>query len=156
MKSIRKLLVPTDFSQNAAVALEMAIHIARAFDAEIILLHVIESPSVTLKSVKNPALLLKGYLEAAKARAMQETKKTQETIQQRGNFRTKTEFVEGTPFVEIIRAAKNYKVDMIVMGTHGRTGTSHAIIGSTAEKVVRKASCPVLTVKHPFFKFEMV
>jgi nucleotide-binding universal stress UspA family protein len=55
----------------------------------------------------------------------------------------------GVPFVEIIRAARDYGVDLIVMGTHGRTGVSHILIGSVAERVVRKAPCPVLTVKMP-------
>lgn len=65
------------------------------------------------------------------------------------------EIAEGKPFIEIIKAAKNYDVDLIVMGTHGRTGLQHMLIGSVAEKVVRKAPCPVLTVKHPDYEFEM-
>ncbi len=55
----------------------------------------------------------------------------------------------GVQFVEIIRAARDYDVDLIVMGTHGRTGVSHILIGSVTEKVVRKAPCAVLTVKMP-------
>lgn len=62
---------------------------------------------------------------------------------------------EGKPFVEIIKAAKNYNADLIVMGTHGRTGLRQTLIGSVAEKVVRKAPCPVMTVKHPDYKFEL-
>ena len=61
---------------------------------------------------------------------------------------------EGTPFVEIVRLGKEMDIDLIVMPTHGRTGISHLIIGSTAERVVRKASCPVLVVRDPERKFE--
>ena len=59
----------------------------------------------------------------------------------------------GVPFLEIIKAAKEKEVDLIVMGTHGRTGLAHVLIGSVAEKVVHHAHCPVLTIKHPQYKF---
>lgn len=62
---------------------------------------------------------------------------------------------EGKAFLEIINVARDENVDLIVMGTHGRTGLSHMLIGSTAEKVVRMAPCPVLTVKHPEHEFVM-
>ena len=63
--------------------------------------------------------------------------------------------VLGTPFVKIITVAREEDVDLIVMGTHGLTGLTHIPIGSVAEKVVRKAPCPVLTVKHPEHEFVM-
>jgi nucleotide-binding universal stress UspA family protein len=59
----------------------------------------------------------------------------------------------GVPFLEIIRVAKEKDVDLIVLGTHGRSGLSHVLIGSVAEKVVHHAHCPVLTIKHPQYKF---
>jgi len=155
MKPIRKILLPTDFSQSAEVALEMAIHIARAFEAEIILLHVIEPPSASLQSVKNPELLLAGYREAVKANASQKMTKLLELIRERGDFRTQTIFSDGWAFVEILRAAKQHEIDVIVMGTHGQNSINFLLIGNTAERVVRKAPCPVLTVRHPSFKFEM-
>ncbi len=64
-------------------------------------------------------------------------------------------FQEGEPFVEIIHRAKKDSVDLIVMGTHGRTGLDHVLFGSTAEKVVRKSPCPVLTVRLPGRRFSM-
>ena len=63
--------------------------------------------------------------------------------------------IMGDPVSTIIRVAEEEHVDLIVMGTHGRTGLAHALLGSVAEKVVRKAPCPVLTVRHPEFKFQM-
>jgi nucleotide-binding universal stress UspA family protein len=63
--------------------------------------------------------------------------------------------VRGVPFVEIIRTAKDKNADMIVIGTHGRTGIDHMLFGSTAEKVVRKSSCPVLTVRMAGREFKM-
>ena len=60
----------------------------------------------------------------------------------------RTAFLEGRPFVEIIRYARDHKIDLVVIATHGRTGLTHALFGSVAEKVVRKAPCPVLVVKR--------
>jgi nucleotide-binding universal stress UspA family protein len=63
--------------------------------------------------------------------------------------------LNGVPFVEIIRYARESGMDLIVMGAHGRTGLGHLLIGSVTERVVRKSSCPVLTVKHPEHEFVM-
>ena len=65
------------------------------------------------------------------------------------------ELVTGSPFLQVVRMARKEGVDLIVMGTHGRTGLAHVLMGSVAEKVVRKAPCPVLTVKHPEHEFVM-
>jgi nucleotide-binding universal stress UspA family protein len=73
-----------------------------------------------------------------------------------GDFKGyEVQFKEGEPFLEIIQMAKKESVDLIVMGTHGRTGLDHVLFGSTAEKVVRRSSCPVLTVRLPGRKFTM-
>ena len=68
-------------------------------------------------------------------------------------FNVTAEVREGTPFYEIIQFAKENDIDLIVMGTHGHTGLAHLLMGSVAEKVVRKAPCPVLTVRHPEHEF---
>jgi nucleotide-binding universal stress UspA family protein len=66
-----------------------------------------------------------------------------------------TEVQMGRPFMEIIRYARDKEIDLIVLGTHGRSGLKHALLGSVAERVVRKAPCPVLTIRHPDHGFEM-
>jgi len=63
--------------------------------------------------------------------------------------------VVGSPFVEIVRYARTHDIDLVIMGTHGRGPIAHMLMGSTAERVVRKAPCPVLTVKHPEHEFVM-
>jgi universal stress protein A len=70
----------------------------------------------------------------------------------KAKIRTKTLLVRGVPFEQILRAAKRLKCDLIVLATHGRTGLRHVLMGSVAENVVRRASCPVLTVRPPRFK----
>ena len=66
-----------------------------------------------------------------------------------------TSLETGVPHVSIVRYAKNHNIDLIVLATHGRTGISHALIGSVAEKVVQMAPCPVLTIKHPEHEFAL-
>ena len=73
----------------------------------------------------------------------------------KGKISVEAVVVQGVPFTEIIRMAKEYMVDLIVLGTHGRTGLSQAIMGSVAERVVRKSPCPVLTIRHPEHEFIM-
>jgi nucleotide-binding universal stress UspA family protein len=68
------------------------------------------------------------------------------------NCRTRTVLTEGVPFYEILHAAKRLRCDLIILAMHGRTGLAHAIMGSVAENVIRRASCPVLTVRPPRFR----
>ncbi len=70
-------------------------------------------------------------------------------------FPVMTEVQMGRPFIEIIRYAREKKIDLIVLGTHGRSGLKHVLLGSVAERVVRKAPCPVLTIRHPEHEFVM-
>jgi nucleotide-binding universal stress UspA family protein len=95
-----------------------------------------------------PGDYLKDLREGSK-RAMAELAKTGLAA----GVRVVQETREGPPFLEIVRYAQEGDIDLIVMGTHGRTGLAHALMGSVAEKVVRKAPCPVLTVRHPEHEF---
>jgi nucleotide-binding universal stress UspA family protein len=151
MRAFRKILVPTDFSENAGQALETAVDLANRYEAALHLLHVDQLPTYAFPEgvvVAGPDMLAsmtdwsdKG-LAAAKAQA-----------ERLGAVRVTVQAVIGTPFTDIIRVAREEKADLIVMGTHGRTGLAHALLGSVAEKVVRKAPCPVLTVRPLHHKF---
>jgi nucleotide-binding universal stress UspA family protein len=70
-----------------------------------------------------------------------------------GGLKARSLLRVGSPFVEIVRTAQSERADLIVVGTHGRTGLAHVLMGSVAERVVQKAPCPVLTIRHPDRKF---
>ena len=155
MEDIRfsKILCPVDFSEYSDYALDYALDLAKMFDAHLQLLHVIEVPflpSYVMAGVPDLSMPVEQIEEGAR-RGMQETleKCRQKWQKIEGDVRA------GTTFLEIISCAREMDADLIVIGTHGRSGLSHMIIGSVAEKVVRKAPCPVLSVKHPKHTFEM-
>ena len=128
---LQKILLPTDFSNYSAAATKYACELATKFDAELHLLHTLETH---LASTPNfgLGLDLPKYISESKAAA-----------------------VEGFPKVEIIRYARKQEIDLIVLSTHGRTGLSHVLMGSVAETVVRTAPCPVLTVRPEGHQFVM-
>ncbi|GAB1536173.1 universal stress protein [Geovibrio sp. ADMFC3] len=146
MIKIKKILYPTDFSEPSKVALEYAAELAKQFGAELEILHVMFDetqvvsfylPQVTMQSLSTD-------IETGSSKQLDEFIKNQ-TVLQGINYTTK--LIKGTPFIEINKYAKETGADMIVIGTHGRTGLDHVLFGSTAEKVVRKAPCPVFTVR---------
>lgn len=142
---IKTILFPTDFSQGARAAMEYAVSMAKDCQARLILLYVIQDISIAewyIPSSLSAADLIEDMQKSATkemekwvAEAKQQVKEVDSLV------------LRGVPFVEIIETAKNKDADMIVIGTHGRTGIDHMLFGSTAEKVVRKAPCPVLTVR---------
>lgn len=146
MIKIKKILYPTDFSEPSKVALEYAAELARQFGAELEILHVMFDetqvvsfylPQVTMQSLSTD-------IETGSAKQLDDFIQSQSAL--KGvNYTTK--LIKGTPFIEITKHAKDTAADMIVIGTHGRTGLDHVLFGSTAEKVVRKAPCPVFTVR---------
>ena len=145
-----RILWPTDFSPLAKVALPHAVGLAAAAGAELVLLHVL--PSLAAYAVPELAGALSVSLQR-KARAAAEGQLRRLEQQVKGpNFRVHTVLTEGVPFDQILRAAKRLRCDLIVLATHGRTGLAHAIMGSVAENVVRRAPCPVLTVRPPRFQ----
>ena len=145
MINIERILLPTDFSDNSYAALDYAIKLAEVNNAELYLLHVVNSPvqydSFLLSSFHVDEINKKAI--SAKRQALLNLIQTRisEKVHVRAMLR------HGVPFVEIINAARECIADMIVMGTHGSAGLQNMLIGSVAEKVVRKAPCPVLTVK---------
>lgn len=146
MIKIAKILHPTDFSEPSKLALEYAAALAKKFDAELEILHIMFDetqvvsfylPQVTMQS-------LSADIETGSEKQLTEFIESQSSL--KGVKYTK-QLIKGTPFIEINKRAEQIGADMIVLGTHGRTGLDHVLFGSTAEKVVRKAPCPVFTVR---------
>jgi nucleotide-binding universal stress UspA family protein len=149
MINIKRILVPTDFSEPGKTALTYAVAFADQFGAAVDLMHVIEPvPPGALLSYQ-PMEELRQNMHDAAEKEMEELHSQWEDYA----FPVNRIIVDGHPFVEIIRHAKESNADMIVMGTHGRGAIAHMLLGSVAERVVRKASCPVLTVRHPEHEF---
>lgn len=150
MNTPRTILVPTDFSVPSRAALEYAALLARPLDASIDVLHVWEVPAFVPPAAflevnggteslveiirKSAEDALAGFVDDAKKRG----------IPVRASF---TEM--GRPSHGIAEFARQHGYDLIVIGTHGRTGVSHALMGSVVERVVRHAPCPVLAVRQP-------
>jgi len=153
MVAFKEIIVPTDFSEHSLRALDYAIEIADKFHSRLEIIYVIEpllqAADVSWTTVDFEQLNL-AHKESAQKQLAQ---LVEERIPKGMEVQTKTLF--GKPFVEILKAAKANNADLIVMATHGRGAISHILMGSTAEKVVRKAPCPVLTVKHPKHIFAM-
>jgi len=134
-------------------ALQYAISIAEVFKAKLYILHVIEGTHR-----EDYFLVLTLTSEEIEAKLMEEAEKNLEKLVS-GSISKEIDvdasIKSGTPFVEIIRAAKQEDIDLIVMSSHGKSGISEILIGSVAERVMRKAPCPVLVVKPKDFKFVM-
>ena len=150
---IRTILFPTDFSQGARAAMDPAISLARDYEAKLILLYVIQDISIAEWYIPS-SLSVTDLIEDMQKSAWNEMEKWGAEAAVKIKDVEKM-VVRGVPFVEIIKIAKEKNADLLVIGTHGRTGIDHMLFGSTAEKVVRKASCPVLTVKIPGKEFKM-
>jgi len=149
MLTIRRILVPTDFSEPSDAAVKYGIALAQGFNANLFLLHVLaKAPAEHPGSVEHPIGLFESTRDAAREQ-LDKMLTDQEAKHVASEFTTRV----GTPYVEIIRYAKDRDIDLIVMGTHGRGGVAHMLMGSVAENVVRRAPCPVLTVRHPQHEF---
>ncbi len=152
MLPVRRILFPTDFSEHAEYAWSYALTFAQEFGAEVHLLHVVASPPRLTEAYAvsfDPQRMVQELIAEASGSLdhQVEAAKTRGLIFHR-------EVRVGLDFQEIIDYASRHDIDLIVMATHGRTGLAHVLLGSVAEKVVRKAPCPVLTVKHPSMKVE--
>lgn len=141
---LRHILVPTDFSAASAEAFDTALDMAQATGARMTLFHVHHVPSTVFPDVIMPLTpnLLRD-VEHSADQVLQELCERAGALGVVADFRTSF----GTTHSEICAVAEELDADLIVIGTHGRGGISHAVLGSVAEKVVRKAPCPVLTVR---------
>jgi len=145
MLSIRRILFPTDFSEPAEYAWSYALTFAQQFGAEVHLLHVVAPPPRLTEAyaVNYDPEKVVGSLSAEANAALD---RQVEAARSRGLV-FRREVRVGVDFREIIDYAAKYDIDLIVMATHGRTGLAHVLLGSVAEKVIRKAPCPVVSVR---------
>ncbi|MGH8568216.1 MAG: universal stress protein [Gammaproteobacteria bacterium] len=142
MLAIHRILCPVDFSEPSARALEYALALAERLGAQVDVLHVFQFPTF---AVEDGAVALPPYLPENLSQRLRE-RLEQFVIEKAGAGSKATAHVlEGVPYVAIMEAAKGQ--DLIVMGTHGRTGLSHLLLGSVAERVVRGSEVPVLTIR---------
>ena len=150
--AFKKILVPTDFSEFSQRGVCAAIAMARHFDSDLYFINAWPPEFIfeeELKSQMDEAF--KRKLDAAKGNREQ---KLRDFIAKFGVEGLRTHYLvkAGPPYLEIIIAARELDVDLIVIGSHGLTGIASILIGSVAEKVVRKASCPVMTIKPEGFE----
>jgi universal stress protein A len=146
MIAIKRILVPTDFSETAGVALDYARVLASAFAAKLDVIHVLEDPLPGWKPPGHVAAIPEIRTGMEQDARLQMDRVLSDA--DRARFRAELTTLWGKPFVEIIRYAKEHGCDLIVMGTHGRGPLAHMVMGSVAERVVRHAPCPVLTVRR--------
>jgi len=155
MIQLNRILVPTDFSEFSRPALDHGCAIAARFSAQLHLLHVVPDPAMLVPeaaafSVESMQAqtdaMVREALEALSHLPADEWDDGQPIVR---------EVRVGTAFLEIIEYAREKEIDLIVIGTHGRSGLMHVLMGSVAERIVRKAPCPVLTVKPKGHQFVM-
>jgi nucleotide-binding universal stress UspA family protein len=142
MLALKTILHPTDFSERARHAMHLACALARDHGAKLVLCHVKLPPAVVYGEFGALPPEAPDSLESLR-RALDEVAPAEPALV------AERVVVEGDPVAEIVRLARERGADLIVMGTHGRTGLGRLLMGSVAEQVLRKAPCPVLTLKAP-------
>jgi nucleotide-binding universal stress UspA family protein len=145
MKSFKKILVPVDFSPHSEEAIRAAADVSRRYEASVTLVHVYEIVAYALPEgymFQTPDQLAGVMTEFQKLLASAKS-----LAEKAGALQVQTTQLQGSAAYEIVEFAKKEGFDLIVMGTHGRTGFKHALMGSVAERVLRMAPCPVLTVR---------
>ena len=150
MINLKTILVPSDFSECSDAALRYGLELARRFDARLHLLHVVQDPLTQPWAAEGFSAPLFEVVADWRKEAME---RLAALVPAADATRVTVEATVAFPFNEIIRCATENNIDLIVMGTHGRGGMSHMLLGSIAEKVIRRSPCPVLTVRHPQREF---
>ena len=143
--NIRKIVIPYDFSETAALALEHGVFMARFYRAEIILIHVVESRSFTSALT---SAFTKADDEEVKTSANAKLKEISDDIHHKSGIKVTYTTVSGSIYKNIVSIAKNDGADIIIMGTHGVSGFQEFFMGSNAYRVVSEAPCPVITVQQ--------
>ena len=140
--SIKKILVPTDFSEGSEQAVQYAAMMARTLRAHVCLVHVIQPYAYAMTETFNVV----DHYSALKTIAEPMLDQARKGLQ-KGGLTVETDLLSGVAHREILEKARRTGADLIVMGTHGRSGVDHLLLGSVAEKVVRMSPCPVLTIR---------
>ncbi len=153
MIAIKDVLVATDFSAPSDTALNYARAMARSFGATLHVLHVFEPLWITSADVVGGGVALATMIQGLEDTARKQLEEAVTEEDRRELHATSAMVTSESPAREIANYAHEQKVDLVVIGTHGRSGISRMLIGSVAEKVVRLAPCPVLTVHHPEHEF---
>jgi nucleotide-binding universal stress UspA family protein len=149
---IKRVLVPIDFSDYSKNSLKYAVKFVKSFNAELFLIYVVEPviypPDFSMGQIAIPAI------DTEVDKRANEELTTLAKTEIPGEVKCKCIIKTGKPFLEIIETAKEENIDLIIIASHGHTGVEHILFGSTAEKVVRKAPCPVLTLRDPVKGYE--
>jgi len=151
----KKILFCTDFSENSHSAFTYALNLAKNYESKLFILHVTEA--------YHPETVSSTYLAQERMEELRISKKKELDKELKSHYLRKLKefknyevlFKLGNPFVEILQVAKLESIDLIVMGTHGTTGLDYVLFGSTADKVVKKSPCPVLTIPHRGKRFKI-
>jgi nucleotide-binding universal stress UspA family protein len=154
MLTLKTVLVPTDFSEASESALRYGKAMAEAFGASLHVVHVMEDLLAHAWAAEVYVSSMPQLRDEIEKESRQRLGGLLTDTEQK-KFRAEAALLAGNPFLEIIRYAKTHGVDLIVMGTHGRGPIAHMLLGSVAEKVVRKSPCPVLTVREAQHEFVM-
>jgi nucleotide-binding universal stress UspA family protein len=141
----RKICCPIDFSEPSREVLRMAVALAQRYQAELLLFHAYPLPGYTLP--EGSVVPSSNMLQELAAETDTQLARWQKEAETLGASRVTAAQSIGDPAVEIVEFARTAGADLLVIGTHGRTGLRHAILGSVAERVVRHSPCPVLTIR---------
>ncbi len=154
MIKIEKILFPTDFSDHSKYAFRYALSFAQEYGSKLYMLHVIEDIQYLANAYMFDVPIMPSFadMEQNRLKEMQEIIDAEVTDT---SMEIEKVVRRGRPFMEILELARNENVDLIVIATHGRGGLEHVLFGSVAEKVVRKAPCPVLSIRKPGHEFVM-
>jgi nucleotide-binding universal stress UspA family protein len=143
---IQKILVPTDFSISSRYAFTYAINLNKLLLGRVYLVHVLQDFTEFSEYSLSPTILPQLYMEFEQYASKRLEEMVSSLVPM--DMHCDTYILHGVPFFEIIQFAKNERIEIIIIGSHGRTGIKHVLFGNTADKVVKKAHCPVLTVRN--------
>lgn len=146
MSGFKTIVLTTDFSDTAREAFEPALELARAFDSTLWLIYVEEDrlPPFAGEFPGIQGVPLNEILDSHRKRAEEELTRIAGELE---HGRVQTRVLSGTPHREVVRFAEEQRADLVVMATHGRGFIAHALMGSTTERVIRHAPCPVMAVR---------